>query len=76
MKNGSSTKKRIVLKQNRQKTQTDSKHTQVKLCVEPEFMENVEEYLNAITPQKTSFQIVNETSETEDINADDKLMSL
>ena len=31
---------------------TDSKQTQVTLSVEPKFMENDEEYLDAITPQK------------------------
>ena len=46
------------IKQKEQETQTHSKHTQVTLCIEPEFMENVEEYLDAITPENTSFQIL------------------
>ena len=39
-------KKAPSIKQKEQDTQTDSKHTQVTLCVEPEFMENAEEYLD------------------------------
>ena len=45
-------KKRLVL------NKKSKRHTQVTLCIEPEFMENVEEYLAAITPENTSFQIL------------------
>ena len=38
--------------QKEQEIQTDSKYFQVMLCVESAFMQNVEECLNAITPQK------------------------
>ena len=41
-------KKAPGIKQKEQETQTASIHTQVTLCVESEFMENVEEYLDAI----------------------------
>ena len=44
-------KPRVVLKKE-QETLTDSKHTQVTLCAESEFAENVEEYLDVITPRK------------------------
>ena len=46
------------IKQKQQETQTDSKHTQVMLCAESEFVENIEEFLNVITPKNTSFQIL------------------
>ena len=45
-------KKAPSIKQKEQETQTELKHTQVTLWIEPEFMENVEEYLDAITPEK------------------------
>ena len=53
MKSGSNTKKFLVFEE--QGIQTDSEHTQVTrstLCVESEFMENVEECLDAMTPEK------------------------
>ena len=50
------------IKQKEQETQTGSKHTQFTLCVEPEFMENVGEYLDAITPEKCIISNFNETS--------------
>ena len=49
-----------------QVTQTDSKHTQVMLCAESEFVENVEECLNVITLEKYITSNFNETSEIVD----------
>ena len=46
------------IKEKEQETQTHSKLNQVTLCIDAEFMENVEEYLDAITLENTSFQIL------------------
>ena len=51
------------IKQKQQETQTHSKHTQVMLCAESEFVENVEECLDVITPEKYIFSNFNKTSE-------------
>ena len=51
------------IEQKEQETQTDSKHTQVMLCAESEFAENVEEHLDVITPEKYITSNFNETSE-------------
>ena len=64
------------IKQTQQETQTDSEHTQVMLCVESEFIENAAECLDAITPQKCIISKFNETSEIEDSDTDDEVMSL
>ena len=69
-------KKAPSIKQKEQETQTDSKHTKVTLCVEPKFMENVEEYLDTITPEKYIISNFNETSETEDSDRDDEVTGL
>ena len=45
-------------------------------CVKSEFMGTVEECLDAITPEKYITSNFNETSETEDSDTDDKVMSL
>ena len=49
------------IKQKQQETHTDSKHTQVMLCTESEFVENVEEYLDVIAPEKYIISNFNET---------------
>ena len=59
-----------------QETQTDSKYTQVMLCGESEFMENVEEHLDVITPERHIISNFNETSEIQDSDANDEFMSL
>ena len=69
-------KKAPSIKQKQQETQTDSKHTQVTLCAESEFMENIKEYLNAITPGKYIISNFNETSETEDSDTNDEVTNL
>ena len=51
------------IKQKQQETQADSKHTQVMLCAESEFVENIEEFLNVITPEKYIISNFNETNE-------------
>ena len=63
MESGRNTKKTPSIKQNQQETQTDSKHIQVMLCANSEFVENVEECLDVITPEKYIFSNFNETSE-------------
>ena len=75
MESGNNAKKRLVLNK-KNKRQTDSKHTQLTLCVESEFMENVEECLDARTPEKYIISNFDETSETENSDTDDELMSL
>ena len=76
MESDSNTKKVPSIKQKEQDTQTDSKHTRVTLCVESEFMENVEECLDVMTPEKYTISNFNETSETEDSDTYDEVMSL
>ena len=56
-------KKTPIIKQKQQQTQTDAKLTQVMLCAESEFVENVEECLDVITPEKYIFSNFNKTSE-------------
>ena len=68
-------KPRVVLKKE-QETLTDSKHTQVTLCAESEFAENVEEYLDVITPEKYIISNFSETSEFQDSDTNDEFMSL
>ena len=51
------------VKQKQQETQTDSKHTQVMLRAESEFVENVGECLDVIIPEKYTISNFNETSE-------------
>ena len=51
------------IKQKQQQTQIDSKHTQVMLSAESEFVENVEECLDLLTPEKYIISNFNETSE-------------
>ena len=63
MENGSNTKKTPSIKQKQQQIQTNSKHTQMMLCAESEFVENVEECLDVITPEKYITSNFNETSE-------------
>ena len=46
------------------------------VCVESKFIENAEECLDAITPQKYIISKFNETSEIEDSDTDDEVMSL
>ena len=46
------------------------------VCVESEFIENAEECLDAITPQKYIISKFNETSEIEDSDTDYEVMSL
>ena len=46
------------------------------LCVESEFMENVEECLDVMTPEKYTISNFNETSETEDSDTYDEVTSL
>ena len=46
------------------------------LHVEPQFMENVEEYLDAITPEKYIISNFNETSEAEDSDRDNEVTSM
>ena len=69
-------KKAPSIKQKEQETQNYLKHTQVMPCVESEFMGTVEECLDAITPEKYIISNFNETSETEDSDTVDKVMSL
>ena len=69
-------KKAPSIKQKEQETQTESKHTQVTQWTEPEFMENVEEYLQAITPKKYIISNFNETSKAEDSDRDDEVTSI
>ena len=76
MESESNTKKAPSIKQREQDTQTDSEHTLVTLCVESEFMENVEECLDVMTPEKYTISNFNETSETEDSDTYDEVMSL
>ena len=76
MESESNTKKAPSIKQKEQDTQTNSKHTHVTLCVESEFMENVEECLDVMTPEKYTISNFNETSETEDSDTYDEVMSL
>ena len=64
------------IKQTQQETQTDSEHTQVMLSVESEFIENAAECLDAINPLKYIISKFNETSEIEDSDTDDEVMSL
>ena len=59
-----------------QETLTDSKHTQVTLCAGSEFAENVEEYLDVITPEKYIISNFRETSEFQDSDTNDEFMSL
>ena len=42
------------------------------LCVESEFMENIEKCLDAITPKKYIISNLNETRETEDRDTETK----
>ena len=53
-------KKTPSIKQKEQETQTYSKHTQVTLCAESEFAENVEECLDLIIPEKYVISNFNE----------------
>ena len=52
------------IKQIEQETQTDLKHTEVTLCVESEFMEKFENFLDAMAPGKYIISNFNETRET------------
>ena len=63
MKSGNNTKKPPSIKQKEQETQTDSKHTQVMLWAASGFVENVEECLDVINPEKYIISNFNETSE-------------
>ena len=46
------------------------------LCTEPEFVENVEECLDLITPEKYIISNFNETSEIQNSDTNDEFMSL
>ena len=46
------------------------------LCAESEFAENVEEYLDVITPEKYIISNFSETSEFQDNDTKDEFMSL
>ena len=54
MESGNNIKKHLLLNEKR-KAQTDSKYTQVTLCVKSKFMDNVEGCLDATAPEKIHY---------------------
>ena len=74
MESRNNIKKHLLLTEKR-KAQTDSKYTQVTLCVDSKFMDNVEGCLDATAPEKYIILNFNETSEAEDSYTDSELMS-
>lgn len=61
-----------IIKQKKERVQTNSKQTQVKLYVESKLLERVKKCLDAIPPEKYTISKFNETSDADDSHTDDE----
>ena len=61
-----------IIKQKKERIQTNSKQTQVKLYVESKLLERVKKCLDAIPPEKYTISKFNETSDADDSHTDDE----
>ena len=61
-----------IIKQKKERIQTNSKQTQVKLYVESKLLERVKKCLDAIPPEKYTTSKFNETSDADDSHTDDE----